>query len=211
MKGGLLLVLIAMHIGLLIQSYAPEAGACGHTYKHVLNTDLNALEVARQRDRNADTFAFAAVIESVGMLMMLAGSQSRIVPSVLVIDALALRARHIGMGGCTPYDTRCCTELSCATTNYTTSLANCREKSVGPAGISSTIKIDWQQRTNYCALPAFYTKDSLAEILCGNLENTPDVASCYRYGCSSENVPRQYYSTRIITANVLLIAILALH
>ena len=208
---GLCLVLIAMHIGLLIQSYATEAGACAHTYKRVLNTDLGALEVARQRDRNADTFALAAIIESAGMLMIAAGASSRLIPSILVVDALALRARHVGLGGCTPYDPKCCTELSCVTTNYTTSMANCREKTIGKAGISSTIKVNWQQRTNYCALPAFYTKDSLAETLCGNLANTPDVASCYRYGCSSENVPRQYYSTRIITINVLVIAVLAMH
>ena len=112
-------------------------------------------------------------------------------------------------------DSECCDNLQCPDEIYTARLPGC--------GILESrqdqgfVAISWAYRDSFCPLPGWYgfrsnMNATVAEEYrnvqtfvakwCGGLYGTPDVASCYRYGCSSEVTPIPYYGIRMIVVSV---------
>ncbi len=207
---------VTLHAFLLMWYYVPEIGVCDDLPLPRLQ-GTSDVTVALDRQGRSYTFNLASVLEIVTMVMILFFARSapkklslagaaRWLPMVLIIDALVLRGRHIGLGACAPHDSACCDNLNCPDTAFTTTLAGCASAT---SGMETWLPIKWGDRTSYCPLAPWYVNSNALE-LCRGLAGTPDVASCYRYGCSSVATPVMYYSVRIITFNVVVFALLSL-
>lgn len=207
---------VTLHAFLLLWYYVPEIGACDDLPLPRLQ-GTSDITVALDRQGRSYTFSLASVLEIAVMVLIvyctrhepkklsLTGT-ARWLPMVLIVDALVLRARHIGLGACAPHDPVCCSNLNCPDTAFTTVLPGCQSAT---GGVETWLPVKWGDRTSYCPLPPWYVNSNALE-LCRGLVGTPDVASCYRYGCSSVATPVPYYSVRLITGSVILFALLAL-
>lgn len=191
-------LLIGVYLCMLAVIYIQDIGVC----ENPTGTSVKPLpaDVATSIERSnlATTFNVASVVEVSGMVLLLAGVQHRALANALLIDAIAVRARHLGVGSCTPYDTQCCSALGCYEFTSCTS----------PPFLS--VQTNWNNRLNYCPLPYFYYKDSTARLSCTSLSNTPDMASCYRYGCSSMHTPFLHYVQRIALGVLVSIAVMSM-
>lgn len=198
MKRELLFIVSALHVSLIAVVHVQDVGVCGALAAGSSKPHPQDVRTALQRAGNADTFNLAAITEVMVILAMPLLPSWRVLPTVLLVDAVAVRARHLGWGGCTPGDTRCCAELQCY------SFDNCKQ----PPYIGGST--NWNDRNNFCPMPHFYVKDSRAKVACRTLANTPDMASCYRYGCSSVHTPSQYWIQRCLLLSLIVVAILGL-
>ena len=190
---------IALHLSLLMVVYAPNIGVCQDPTALDAKTAPNDVWTALQRAKGADTFHVAAIAEVALMSSILAGSCTRWLPSLLLVDAIVIRARHLGVGSCTPNDPSCCSALQCHQFPACTY----------PPFLNTTT--NWHDRRNYCPLPLFYYENEKARLACSTLENTPDMSLCYQYGCSKKHTPFQHYMQRAILLSLLAVTFIALH
>ena len=191
-------LLIIIYWFLLLQQFIESVTTCNDdlTANDAKPTQSDVL-VALQRSKTSVSFDRASFLEVVVMSCLLSNVQSPAFGFVLINDLIAVRARHVGFGACTPNDRACCAELQCY------DFPSCTT----PPFLSSTT--DWNNRQNYCPMPYFYIKDASARLACGSLANTPDMASCYRYGCSRKHVPYQYYMNRVMLVILCIIGFLS--
>ena len=192
-------LLIGVYLCTLAVIYVKDVGACedpGASSAAPLRSDV---ATAIERGKHAVTFDVASTAEVAAMVLLLvAGKRSRALATILLVDAIAVRARHIGVVSCTPHDTQCCSALGCYEFTACTS----------PPFLGA--QTNWKNRLNYCPLPYFYYKDSTARLSCTSLSNTPDMASCYRYGCSSTYMPFLHYIHRIMLGTQVGIIVLSM-
>ena len=205
----LLRMMLFVHLALLLWISVPEVTACSGMD---LPSFSNIGDVATARDRasRGAYFYLAPFIDVLAMAYIVSRSDPspgrhdlrgyhRLVPGVMLVSTIAFRARYMY---CTPNDPECCGSLQCPTTEYSLDLPGC------PSTPGRDFPIDWNDRMSWCAMPSWY-KDTEAARECGGLSVLPDVASCYRYGCSAL-VPVQYNGTRMIMWSSIVFAILAL-
>ena len=190
-------VLIIAYWFLLLQQFMESIGSCDNLSKTNAKPSQNDVLVSLQRLKLSSVFNRASVVEVIVMSFVLSGSQSFLWGFVLLNDAIAVRARHIGFVACTPNDKSCCEELECHKFPSCTS----------PPFLSSTT--NWNNRLNYCPMPYFYYNDASAQSACGSLANTPDMASCYRYGCSRQHTPYQHYVVRVMLVLLCVISFMS--
>lgn len=201
----LLPMMACAHVVLLLWVHVPEITACSDMQLPTVSR-ISDLVVARNRASNGVWFYAASFVDVVSMAYVLLVSSpsagrhdvrgySRWVPAAMLVSTIAFRARYMF---CTPNDPECCESLQCPTTDFTVALPGCS---------ASTFAVDWHSRQSWCPIPSWYT--SHAAEVCNGLGNTPDVASCYRYGCSAL-APLQYNGTRLIMWSSILFAVLSL-
>ena len=178
-------ILIGVYLFLLFFSHVYEIDACDDVVANPVKPRQADVMTAIERGKLAASFDISSVCESIILLLFLLGVESRVLCTVLLVFAIAVRARHVGVGQCTPNDTACCSALECYKFPACTA----------PPFLST--QTDWNLRANYCPMPYFYYKDTNARLACTTLANTPDMASCYRYGCSEQHTPYTYYSNRV--------------
>ena len=189
-------ICISVYLFLLATTYIYDFDACAETTSTSLKPRQADVLTAIERGKLAASFDVSAMLETFILLYLLFVKQSRIMSTALLVLTLAVRARHVGIGACTPNDTTCCSALNCFEFPACTT----------PPFLST--QTDWNLRLNYCPMPYFYYKDAKARLSCTTLANTPDMASCYRYGCSSTHTPRTYYSNRVGVGVLLIISAL---
>lgn len=206
----LLRMLPFAHISLLLWLYVPEITTCSDMELPTASVS-NDLQVARERAARGSYFYAAAIVDVFSMIAIVLSSSVRAgyhdlrgygrwIPVLMLASGIAFRARYTH---CVPNDPECCDGLGCPTTSFSTDFAGC--SSQGPF---DAFYIDWHDRNNWCALPLWYQTTNAAS-LCGGLQNTPDVASCYRYGCSAL-APARYNGVRMVIWSSTLFAVLAL-
>lgn len=205
----LLRLLLFAHLALLLWLSVPEITACSGMELPV-KANPTDLVTARDRVSRGTYFYLASFIDVFAMVYIVSRSErvpgrhdlrgySRLVPGVMLASTVVFRARY---KYCTPNDPECCGSLNCPTTSSSLGLSGC------PDTPGRDFPINWNDRKSWCAMPSWY-KDTDAATVCGGLAVLPDVASCYRYGCSSL-VPVQYYGTHMIMWSSIVFAILAL-
>ena len=201
----LLPIMACAHVILSLWVYVPEITACADMHLPTVSR-LNDLIEAQDRASKGVYFYAALCIDIVCMVYITLVSSpsagrhdirgySRWVPAIMLVSTISFRARYMY---CTPHDPECCESLQCPTTAFAMSMPGCT---------ANTFPVDWHDRQSWCAMPSWYT--SHAAKVCGGLASTPDVASCYRYGCSPL-VPVQYNGTRVIMWSSILFALLSL-
>jgi len=206
----LLRMLPCAYVSMLIWLYVPELTTCGDMSLPTASVSTD-LRVARERAARGSYYHAAAIVDVFSMMTIILASSkragyhdlrgySRWVPVLMLSSGIAFRARYTH---CVPNDPECCDGLGCPTTSYSVDLAGCAAQ--GPV---DSFYIDWHDRNNWCALPRWYQTTNAAS-LCGGLQNTPDVSSCYRYGCSAL-APTRYYGARMLIWCSTLFAIMAL-
>lgn len=193
-----LVFLAAVHVGLISVAYAPDVNTCTALASTQSKPQPQDAATALHRASYADTFNVATALEVIALVLLPFFPSERLLPSLLLVDVIAIRARHLGWGSCSPNDTRCCSALNCF------NFDNCQQ----PPFIEATT--NWNDRRNYCPMPHFYVKDSKAKSACKYLSNTPDMASCYRYGCSKTHTPFQYWIQRSTVLSLVLISVIGL-
>lgn len=191
-------LLTIVYLVLLLHALIDRIGTCDQLSKTDAKPSHSDVMLSFSRQKKSLSFDSATFVEFVCMSCLLGGVQMPVLPMILLVDAIAVRGRHIGFGSCTPFDNECCDALHCFKFESCTS----------PPFLASTT--NWNNRLNYCPLPYFYYKDASAKFACGTLDNTPDMASCYRYGCSRKHTPYQYYMVRIMFVLLVLISLLYL-
>lgn len=198
------------HVMLLAWLLVPEFTACSDMRLPVIHRGSD-LETARFRASRGSYFYAAAGIDLFCMIVIVCVSSKRSgahdlrgamrwVPALMVASNIAFRARYTF---CAPNDTECCDGLQCPISSYSTDFAGCASNQE-----FDSFYIDWRDRSNWCAIPKWY-QTSNAATLCNGLQNTPDVASCYRYGCSTLS-PERYNGVRIVIALSFLFALFSL-
>lgn len=191
-------LLTIVYLFLLLHGLLDRIGTCEALSQTDAKPSNSDVMVAFSRQHKSTAFDGAAFFEFVSMSCLLGGVQLPVLPIALLVDAIAVRGRHIGFGSCTPFDNECCDALHCFEFPACTS----------PPFLASIT--DWNNRLNYCPLPYFYYKDARAKFACGTLSNTPDMASCYRYGCSRKHTPYQYFMVRVMFVLLVVISLLYL-
>lgn len=232
----ILLCLALVHAGLLLHEYIPELGSC--TDMQFPETDVHIID---DRYTVFDRVAVAAefhVISGCEILIMIViimvgalrekSSDSEppvivaylshgllVLPALIIVGVVAVRMRHTGVLGCSYGDDQCCDNMYCPDTKTTTfsELPGCNvgggyHRTLVGSNSGSHL-INWYDRTTYCALPPWYVSPLPVE--CGGLSGVPDTAACYQYGCSYETTPVPYVGVRLIMANAILFAIVAIH
>ena len=221
--------LAATHACLLAWQYIPEIGVCEHM-RLPPEPVTDDSEVVALRNTHADAFNLVSVFELVVMCMTAAhlrGNKKlhgsfKLLPFLLMISTLVVRLRHMGPLGCAKGDAHCCGNLGCPDRDFTMELSGCMSTYTGNS--YGYLPIEWG-RTSFCTIPCWYSgisaqthpndlqcKNAAGNVQsnCGGLYGTPDVASCYRYGCSVKASPIPYYGVRLLTANVIVFACLGL-
>ena len=205
--------LATLHIVIFVFSNWSEVGACDYTDLPNASVFSDA-QVARDRTFQGVYFYSAAVLEMLLVCTCILLSRktahgvhdlkgaSRWLPLCIIVINMCFRARYVYS---TPYDSKACGALNCPTTPISYSLDNCKIAN----GEYSFIKINWGNRRNWCPMPEWYRTNPYAATHCAGLKNTPDAASCYRYGCNTQTGMR-YYTVRILIWNAFLFAIVAL-
>lgn len=220
----------AGHFFLLMWHYVPEIDACDGIVlpPNQVSTDM---QTVRTRKERAESFDVVCVFEVAVMLLTLVTVYRtekltvvhRALPFFLLLSTFVVRLRHTGILGCAADDPECCSNLNCPSANFTTTLPGCASSYYHDDGNFGMIPIQWA-RKSFCPVPCWYSNSSLmnptnvnckdrsgvVQARCGGLAGTPDVASCYRYGCSREATPIPYYGVRLITANVVAFVCLVL-
>lgn len=203
-------VLPVMHAVLCVWLYVPEFTTCKNMnlpYEIVAND----LDVARARAKRGSYFHGATVIDLFGMILIVVASQKRVarhdltglarwLPVCMMSSNIAFRARYtFGWAD----DPESCDGLQCPTSRYSLDMSGCYN-----ADSLYTFEVDWRNRDNWCALPHWYQTTNAASV-CRGLENTPDVSSCYRYGCT-KSVPHRYVAVRMVIMSSFLFALVCL-
>lgn len=216
-------LLAATHACLLAWMYIPEIGVCdGMRLPYEQVTD--DMEIVLARIKQSESWDFVSVFEIFAMTVFAVhvGTKGtvtggyKLLPFLLMTSTLVVRLRHMGLLGCSDGDLHCCANMGCPNQDMTHSLPGC--------GINfnsekyGSLPIKWS-RTSFCPIPCWYSaaaaatpgdeqncKDLSGDIRsnCYGLYGTPDVASCYRYGCSLAASPIPYYGVRLLLANVIL-------
>lgn len=203
-------ILPVMHAALCVWLYVPEFGTCENMnlpYEMVSND----LTIARTRAKEGTYFHAATAIDLLSMMLIVAAFRvhgarhdlyglARWLPVVMLVSNLAFRVRYT-FG--TSEDRESCGGLKCPVSRYSMDMEGCYN-----SDLLYTFEVDWRDRDNWCALPRWYQLTNAASV-CRGLENTPDVASCYRYGCT-KSVPHRYVGVRMIIMSSFLFAIAAL-
>lgn len=205
-------ILAVTHVCLLIWTYGVEYDTC----RDVSLPNLAApsdFEASEKRAAMGKNFHSAAFFDVFCIILIFTTSSkkkgnhdmrgiARWIPAWMIAYSIAFRARHT-YGDSS--DKESCSSLNCPTTVFSVNLTGCKTFQ----GFD-TFFIDWQVRSNWCAIPTWYNNDNNVLDVCpGGLINTPDVASCYRYGC--EHTPQhRYIAVRMILWSAVALAILAL-
>lgn len=228
-------LIAATHAGLLKWQYVPELYVCDNISMPQVHTSDDIFTAIDRQSRSAE-YSIVSVLELVvmflvsyvckggqGMNKQLLQGGYRYLPLILVVSTLAIRLRHIGLFGCVDGDPYCCGNLQCPDSMYTANLPGCSMQS--DKQDQGFVAISWAYRNSFCPLPGWYGLPSNYNVnldiqsrnvqtyvarWCGGLYGTPDVASCYRYGCSSKATPIPYYGIRMVVANVILFVLLSL-
>lgn len=223
-------LLAATHVCLLAWQYIPEIGVCKHMRLPSSLRVTDDLDMVFLRNTHADAFNLVSVFELVVMCMTAVQLQYqpkvlrsfKVLPFLLMISTLVVRLRHMGPLGCAKDDKHCCGNLGCPDSDFTMELSGCM--SAYTESKYGYLPIEWS-RTSFCTIPCWYSElsaqtnpDNLqcknvagnVRDNCGGLYGTPDVASCYRYGCSVKASPIPYYGLRLLTANVIVFVCLSL-
>jgi len=222
-----------MHACLILWQYVPEMGVCEGLYVPARHAS-DDLSMAKDRSSRSIGFNMVSFLEIFIMFLVAANCNPgdgkkkqlvrggvRLLPLVLVVSTLVVRMRHIGTMGCAEGDTQCCANLGCPDELYTSRLPGCRaSENQGDMGF---VAISWSFRNSFCPVPGWYSvapnrtyttmqRNVAGNVLynCGGLYGTPDVASCYRYGCSSVATPIPYYGVHMITFSVILFVAVSL-
>lgn len=208
----LLRILAVTHIFLLIWTYGVEYDTCRNVSLPTL-VPPSDYETSEERKTMGKNFHAAALFDVFCILFILIVSNktqgkhdirgfARWVPAWMIAYNIAFRARHT-YGDSS--DKQSCSSLNCPTTAFSFNLTGCKTFK----GLN-TFFIDWQVRSNWCAIPTWYSDENDVTRVCpGGLINTPDVASCYRYGC--EHTPQhRYIAVRMILWSSVVLAFLAL-
>jgi len=227
----ILLSLALVHLGLLLHEYIPELGSC--TDMEFPSTDVHIIDDRHtlfDRVALATEFHMVSGVEILLMIVIIMVGALRerstygevylphallVMPALLIIGVVAIRMRHTGVLGCAYGDDQCCDNMYCPDTKVTTfsELPGCNvgggyhPTQIGTSAGSHIIQ--WHDRRTYCAVPPWYVSPLPVE--CGGLSGVPDTAACYRYGCSYETTPVPYVGVRLIMANAILFAIVAIH
>ena len=207
----LLPMLACAHLSLLLWTIVPELTVCSGMALPAASV-VTDVTIARERAARGSYFNAAALVELLGMAAVVFGSskrsmrhdlagKSRWLPALMIVTNMSCRARFVYS---TPHDAESCRALNCPTTPYSAQLPGCQAAS----GVDA-FYIDWNDRENWCPMPRWYREQPYAAALCGGLVATPDVASCYRYGCSAMTSGR-YNSVKVLIWSSLLFSILAL-
>lgn len=221
--------LAATHVCLLAWQYIPEIGVC-ENMRLPPERVTDDSETVALRNTHVDAFNLVSVFELVVMCATathlsvsntISGS-FKLLPFLLLVSTLVVRLRHMGPLGCSTGDEHCCGNLGCPDSPFTNELSGCM--SAYTENTYGYLPIEWS-RTSFCTIPCWYSglssqthpndlqcKNVAGNVRsnCGGLYGTPDVASCYRYGCSVKASPIPYYGVRLLTANVIVFACLAL-
>lgn len=222
-------LIAATHACLLAWHYVPEIGAC-QDMRLPPEQVTDDIQVVLSRNARADAFDLVSVFELVAMCIAAfycilhrnIDSAFQLLPGLLLVTTLVVRLRHIGPLGCSSGDAQCCANLGCPDKDFTIELAGCMSQFTGAS--YGYLPIEWS-RTSFCSIPCWYSdsasyspdpdmlqcKNVVGNVQknCGGLYGTPDVASCYRYGCSVNASPIPYYGVRMLTANVILFVLLS--
>ena len=188
-----------------------EAGACDNT-RLPDDSAFSDRQVASDRTFQGANFYSASVIELLLICTCILLSRktsyahdlkgsARWVPVFIIVLNMSCRARYVYS---TPYDSKACNALGCPDTHTSYSFPQC----VLGDGKSAYV-VKWGMRKNWCPVPDFYQKNPYLVAACGGLKNTPDVASCYRYGCTSQTGIR-YNIVRVLIWNAFLFATVVL-
>jgi len=207
----LLPMLACAHLSLLLWTIVPELTVCSGMALPAASV-VTDVTIARERAARGSYFNAAALVELLGMAAVVFGSskrsmrhdlagKSRWLPALMIVTNMSCRARFVYS---TPHDAESCRALNCPTTPYSAQLPGCQAAS----GVDA-FYIDWNDRENWCPMPRWYREQPYAAMLCGGLVGTPDVASCYRYGCS-EMMAGRYNSVPVLIWSSFLFSIVAL-
>lgn len=200
----ILYLLLQLHVGLFLYRVIPDRGACDNstfTQPPSLADQNTVLFRAAQ-----SSYAIYFVFETIVMICILCiiwpdASLSRpaqILPALLVISALSVRARHSGIFGCAAGDTNCCSNMFCSIENHLF-VPGCTSD-------ATTASIEWTRRDTYCHEPRWYIDNYCPD----GFGATPDLTKCYEYGCSAKNTPYTYYGSRVEFAVVALFGIVGI-
>ena len=201
----LLPMMACAHVILLLWVHVPEITACSDMHLPTASR-IPDVVVARDRASRGVYFYAASFIDVISMAYLTLVSSpsagrhdvrgySRWVPAIMLASTISCRARYMF---CTPHDPECCESQQCQPTAFAVALPGCA---------ANTFAVDWHDRQSWCPMPGWYS--SHAAEVCSGLGNTPDVASCYRYGCSAL-APLQYNGTRMIMWSSILFSLLSL-
>jgi hypothetical protein len=212
-----LVMLLVLHMGLLVYMYVPEFGVCD-TYTLPKQRYVDDEQAVRERLTTAAQFNVLSAFEVVLMAcVVVAGTMLParerfpgfvlVLPGLILVGVISVRMRHTGLLGCAAGDTQCCANMVCLDYPFTStpSAIGCGRD----APLSSSIPIQWFNRTSYCTIPAWYSTNPFAVSLCNGLRRSPDTSACYQYGCSSVATPIPYYGVRLIMLNAILFAVVA--
>lgn len=217
----LLRILLQLHVGLLIYRYLPDRTACADEKWQSFSpeSEANDYRTVLERIAEASLYEMVSAMETVVMLCIILWGTVRasrdnlasylpdvglLLPGLLMVSALSIRARHTGIFGCATGDTECCGNMYCSDT-IGNSVPGCGITHKEDGSDGATVK-NWSDRLAYCPMPNWYLPDN-----CGDsLRGVPDLITCYQYGCSVDNTPIPYYSGRLEFATVVLFGIVAI-
>lgn len=204
-------ILAAAHLSILLWVNMPEMYSCANISLPAVAV-LTDVTVSRDRAARGVYFHAASIVELVLMAYIVVRSRrvvkrhdldggDRWVSVLLIVVNMVARARYVYS---TPLDMESCDSLMCPTTPYSSQLNGCQ----GADGVDS-FYIDWNDRDNWCPTPKWYRDQPYAATMCGGLANIPDIAACYRYGCTPL-VPARYNAIRVLIWSSFLFALVAL-
>ena len=200
-------ILACSHLALLLWLSLPDINACS---SQALPAGIHPrdIETAAERSKNGALFYLASFLDVIGIVYIILNSRKcasrhdlqghhRWVPVLSIMSMIAFRSRYLY---CASTDAECCANLKCPETTYAADFEGCSDLARNA--------IIWSERENWCPVPKWYDQSGIVEI-CGGLHKLPDVASCYRYGCSTQ-APVRYYGNRVIMWSSVLFALLSL-
>lgn len=213
----LIRILSGAHLSIVVWLYGTEYGSCSNMELPRLSQPGD-LDAARLFQSNGTLFHAATFLDIVCITCILLLSKRERgshdltgirswVPMLMISYGIAFRARYTeGLLS----DSQSCASLACPTTSYSVTLSGCPGDTGerGDGGEFDSFYIDWNARDSWCPIPRWY--DVNAAQLCNGLTNIPDVASCYRYGCTYELTQYRYVGVRMLMYGSALLGALSL-
>jgi len=220
----LMRILVLLHVGLLVYRYVPDRTAClderWPTGSIITGAQSRDDRTVLDRVAESSLYELVSAMETVVMLCVIlwgtiraaqgVGARSYLpdvgllLPGLLLVSALSIRARHTGIFGCASGDPECCGNMYCSDTPGN-NVPGCGTTHNLDRSDVVTVA-DWDNRLAYCPVPSWYVPDHCSD----SLRGSPDLATCYQYGCSVEHTPIQYFSGRLEFATVVLFGIVAI-